>query len=39
MTSERSLREDVVVSRGIEDDELADIEQRSARAVAAAPTP
>ena len=39
MTSERSSREDVVVSHGIEDDELADIEQRAARAFAAAPTP
>lgn len=39
MTSELSSREDVVVSHGIEDDELADIEQRAARAFAVAPTP
>jgi hypothetical protein len=39
MTSELSSREDVVMSDGIEDAELAEIEQRAARAFAVAPTP
>jgi hypothetical protein len=38
MTSERSSREDVVMSHLVEDDELADIEQRAARTFAVAPT-
>ncbi|HEX2318905.1 MAG TPA: hypothetical protein VHJ18_07965, partial [Streptosporangiaceae bacterium] len=39
LTSERSAREDVVVSHAMEDDELAEIEQRAALAFALAPTP
>lgn len=38
-TLDRSSREDVVMSDGIEDKELGEIEQRAARAFAVAPTP
>jgi hypothetical protein len=39
MTWDRSSREDVVMSNGIEDAELAEIEQRAARAFSVAATP